>query len=211
MPTNCGWPISCSVRRSNWPRARFSTPDFLRCWDDCSRLIPHAQYYLPEDLSCFLDSFRQGLSRRGLPQKLYTDRGKTFTNQHLQIVCTNLQIRLLHAKPYAAWSRGKLERFFRTLQEDFEARLVLEPVPTLDALDQRLWRWLEVEYHQRPHRGLEGQSPAERCSARAIALRTTDPHTDWQRLFLHRAQRRVRRDATVSLETGQDPTPTPRR
>jgi len=168
--------------------------------DDCSRLIPHAQYYLSEDLSCFLDCFRQALSRRGLPHKLYTDRGKIFTSQHLQIVCANLQIRLLHAKPYAAWSRGKLERFFRTLQEDFEARLVLEPVPTLDALNQRLWRWLEVEYHQRPHRGLEGQSPAERFSARAVALRTADPHTDWQRLFLHRAQRRVRLDATVSLE-----------
>ena len=168
--------------------------------DDCSRLIVHAQYYLGEDLSCFLDCFRQALARRGLPQKLYTDRGKIFTSQHLQIVCANLQIRLLHAKPYAAWSRGKLERVFRTLQEDFEARLIFEPVQSLEALNQRLWHWLEAEYHQRVHRALEGQTPAQRFCDRAVGLRTADPHTDWQRLFLHRAQRRVRLDATFSLE-----------
>jgi len=85
--------------------------------DDCSRLIPHAQYYDSEKLCWFLDCLRQGLARRGFPEKLYTDRGKIFTSQHLQIICANLKVRLIHAKPYAAWSRGKQERWFRTLQE----------------------------------------------------------------------------------------------
>ena len=118
--------------------------------DDCSRLVPHAQYYEGEQLRWFLDCLRQALARRGVPDKLYTDRGKIFLSSHLQIVCANLNIRLLHAKPYAAWSRGKIERFFRTLQDDFQARLVLDPVHTLEELNQRLWRWIESEYHQRP-------------------------------------------------------------
>lgn len=168
--------------------------------DDCSRLVPHAQYYEAEKLSCFLDTFRQGLARRGLPEKLYTDRGKIFTSQHLQIVCANLDVRLLHAKPYAAWSKGKQERFFRTLQEDFEARLIFDPVHSLPELNQRLWRWIESEYHQRAHRALNGQCPAQRFTERAVHLRTADPQTDWLRLFLTRTQRRVRLDATVSLE-----------
>lgn len=167
--------------------------------DDCSRLVPHAQYYLSEKLGCFLDCFRQGLARRGFPDKLYTDQGKIFTSSHLQIVCANLNVRLVHAKPYAAWSKGKQERFFRTLQEDFQARLVLDPVKSLEELNQRLWRWIETEYHQRAHRGLEGQCPAQRFAQRALNLRTADPQTDWLRLFLTRAQRRVRLDATVSL------------
>ena len=44
---------------------------------------------------------------------------------HLRIVCANLGIRLLHSKPGRPWSRGKVERTFRTLQQDFEARLDL--------------------------------------------------------------------------------------
>jgi putative transposase len=168
--------------------------------DDCSRLIPHAQYYDSEKLCGFLDCFRQALARRGFPEKLYTDQGKIFTGYHLQIVCANLQVRLCHAKPYAAWSRGKLERWFRTLQQDFEARLVIDPVHTLEELNQRLWRWIESQYHQRPHSALEGQTPAERFAQRAVHLRTADPQTDWEALFLTRAQRRVRLDATFSLE-----------
>ena len=76
--------------------------------DDCSRLIPHAQYYESEKLCGFLDCFRQGLAQRGFPDKLYTDQGKIYTSHHLQIVCANLKVRLCHAKPYHAWSKGKV-------------------------------------------------------------------------------------------------------
>jgi len=168
--------------------------------DDCSRLVPHAQYYEGEKLCWFLDCLRQALARRGFPEKLYTDQGKIFTSYHLQIVCANLGVRLCHAKPYAAWSRGKHERWFRTLQQDFEARLVIDPVHSLEELNARLWRWIEGEYHQRPHSALEGQTPAERFTQRALSLRTADPQTDWEALFLSRLERRVRLDATFSLQ-----------
>lgn len=168
--------------------------------DDCSRLIPHAQYYDSEKLWCFLDCLRHGLSRRGFPEKLYTDQGKIFTSYHLQIVCANLKVRLCHAKPFSAWSKGKIERWFRSLQMDFQARLVIDPAHSLEELNQRLWRWIESEYHQRPHSALNGQTPAERFTQRAVNLRTADPQTDWESLFLCRAKRRVRLDATLSLE-----------
>jgi len=168
--------------------------------DDCSRLVPHAQYYESEKLCWFLDCFRQGLAQRGFPEKLYTDQGKIFTSHHLQVVCANLNVRLCHAKPFAAWSRGKIERWFRTLQQDFEARLAFDPVHDLEELNRRLWRWIEGEYHQRPHSALEGQTPAARFAQRALNLRTADPQTDWAALFLCRCQRRVRQDATFSLE-----------
>jgi transposase InsO family protein len=168
--------------------------------DDCSRLIPHAQYYESEKLCSFLDCLRQGLARRGFPERLYTDQGKIFTSYHLQIVCANLKVRLGHAKPFAAWSKGKIERWFRTLQQDFEARLVIDPARSLEELNQRLWRWIEGEYHQRPHSALDGQTPAERFTQRAVNLRTADAQTDWHALFLSRVPRRVRLDATVSLK-----------
>ena len=167
--------------------------------DDCSRLVPHAQYYASEKLCGFLDCFRQGLAQRGFPDKLYTDQGKIFISYHLQIVCANLGVRLCHAKPFAAWSKGKIERWFSSLHMDFEARLVIDPAPTLEELNSRLWRWIEAEYHQRPHSALGGQTPAQRFAQRALHLRVADAHTDWEALFLSRAERRVRLDATFSL------------
>ena len=167
--------------------------------DDCSRLCPHGQYYPAEKIECFLDLLKHALRSRGIPEKLYTDNGSLFTSEHLRTVCANFGIRLIHAKPYAAWSKGKIERFFLTVQSDFEQRLVFEPVKNLAALNARFWQWLETEYHQRPHRGLDGQSPRDRFQERSEGLRSIPPGMDVDGLFLKRTTRRVRRDATISL------------
>ncbi len=41
--------------------------------DDHSRIIPHAQFYLRENLESFLDCLMKALEKRGLPRKLYVD------------------------------------------------------------------------------------------------------------------------------------------
>ena len=164
--------------------------------DDHSRLSPHAQFYPHQKITALLDCLRQAFQRRGLPEALYTDQGKIFTGSQLKIVCANLGIRLLHARPYAAWSKGKIERFFRTLQESFLSELRFEPVAELEQLNNRLWNWIENTYHRRTHAALEGKSPLERFSS--VRLRPLPEN--WQALFYERIKRRVRLDATVSLE-----------
>lgn len=164
--------------------------------DDHSRLIPHAQFYPQQKIRELLDCLRQGFERRGLPEALYTDQGKIFTGSQLKLVCANLGIRLLHARPYAAWSKGKIERFFRTLQESFFPELSFEPATDLEQLNNRLWNWIENVYHRRAHAALQGESPLQRFSS--VRLRALPEN--WQALFYERISRRVRLDATVSLE-----------
>jgi len=183
------------------PRGGAAVPTFLfAIIDDCSRLIPHAEYHDNEKLRCLLDCLQNAFRRRGLPERLYTDNGKIFISHHLRVVCANLNIKLLHARPYAAWSKGKIERFFRTVQEDFQARLHLQPAADLAELNLRFSQWLESEYHCRKHSSLEGQSPSERFAARGGTRRILPAESDWQALFLARTTRRVRMDATISLE-----------
>jgi transposase InsO family protein len=167
--------------------------------DDHSRLCVHGQFYPAERLECFLDCLRQAVSTRGLPDKLYTDNGAAFRSQHLQIVCANLGLKLLHARPYHSWSRGKIERFFLTVQTQFQAQLHFQPAASLDDLNRAFWRWVETDYHQRPHAALQNQSPAQRFAQAGVTLRTLAPDADLQRLFLMRVSRRVRKDATISL------------
>jgi len=168
--------------------------------DDCSRVCPHGQYYQAERLEYFLDCFKQSLRSRGVPEKLYTDNGGIFTSRHVQTICAALNIGLIHAKPYHAWSKGKIERFFLTVQHDFEQRLVFQPASSLAELNSRFWQWLNVEYHQRRHSALDGQSPGARFVARAGQLRCLGDDIDLDGLFLARTTRRVRLDATISLE-----------
>jgi putative transposase len=167
--------------------------------DDCSRLCVYAQFYDAERAECFLHSLRVAILARGLPDKLYTDNGAAFRSQHVSIVCANLGIKLLHAKPYHSWSKGKVERFFLTLQSQFLPTLSFRPVQSLEELNGRLWPWIETEYHQRAHSSLAGECPANRFLAGAETIRPVPQHLDLDRLFLMRLPRRVRKDATISL------------
>ena len=122
--------------------------------DDHSRLIPYAAYGLAADTQALLGCLKEALRRRGLPRKLYADNGGPFVNHHLRIVCANLGIRLIHSKVGRPWSRGKVERMFRTLQQDFEAGLRLpgQGVGSLEELNGKLARWLQEVYHPRDSR-----------------------------------------------------------
>ena len=168
--------------------------------DDHSRLIPHAQYYFAEDTAGLLDTLKHALLRRGIPQKFYTDNGKPFVSQHLQQVCARLGIQLLHAKPYAAYSKGKIERFFRTLQEQFEQSLHYDPVHNLERLNRRLWQWLEQKYHNHPHQSLGEQSPRERYLAQQAHIRRIEDPEQIEELFFKTITRRVRTDSTISID-----------
>lgn len=167
--------------------------------DDHSRLCPYGEYFAGEGSDCFMAVLYEAIRTRGVPDKLYTDNGKVFLCGHLRIVCANLGIKLSRARPYAAWSKGKIERFFRRTQRQFQATLVFDPVHSLGELNARFTTWLEGSYHQQEHRST-GEPPACRFMANSSAIRPAPPDADLRRLFLFKDARRVRKDATVSVQ-----------
>lgn len=168
--------------------------------DDHSRLCPYGEYFASEGSECFLAVLHAAVRSRGVPEKLYTDNGKVFLCRHLHLVCANLRIKLSHARPYAAWSKGKIERFFRRVQSQFQTTLLFNPVKDLAELNARFVTWLERDYHQTAHDGLAGLSPSVRFLAASEVIRTAPPDEELRRLFLREETRRVRKDATVSVD-----------
>ena len=168
--------------------------------DDHSRLIPFAAYYPQENTASFLHTLKEAVLRRGLPLKLYTDQGKPFVNHHVRIVCANLGIRLLHAKPYHAWSKGKVERLIRTIQDDFERSLRLPggQVHSLAELNAGLSHWIAAIYHLREHRAT-GASPHERFRTGEHLGRIIEDPEGIAPLFYTREERTVRKDGTITL------------
>jgi len=168
--------------------------------DDATRVIPHAEFTFSESTKNFLPVMKQALLRRGLPERLYVDNGANYRSHHLSLVCAKLGIALIHAKPRSPQGKGKIERFFRTVRAQLIARLVPEDTTSLEALNRRLGAWVEGEYHRRPHRGLEGDTPLDRWSATAANVRYPDPDVGIDEMFLFEAKRKVQSDRTVSLD-----------
>lgn len=165
--------------------------------DDATRVVPFACFALAENTAAFLPVLKQAVLRRGVPERLFVDNGSAFRSQQLAIVVAKLGITLVHARAYHPQAKGKIERFFRTVRGRFLIRVREEDLCSLEALNRRLWAWVESEYHQTPHGSLD-ETPLDRWARTAEDVRAAPMEVD--ELFLFEAKRKVRKDRLVSLD-----------
>jgi transposase InsO family protein len=168
--------------------------------DDATRVVTYAAFALSENTRAFLPVLKQALLRRGLPERLYVDNGANYRSHHLSLVCAKLGVALIHARPYQPQGKGKIERFFRTVRGQLLTQLTDADTASLEALNRRLWGWVEGEYHHSPHRGLDGETPLERWAQTGQGVRFPEPGLNLDELFLFEAARKVQKDRTVSLD-----------
>lgn len=171
----------------------------LALLDDATRVIPYAAFALSENTAAFLPVLEQAVLRRGVPKRLYVDNGAVYRSHHLALVCAKLGITLIHARPYLPQGKGKQERWFRTVRMQLLPTLGEADLKSLEALNRRLWAWIEGEYHQSPHKGLDGMTPLDRWMMAAHDVRLVGPESDLGEMFLFEQKRRVQKDRTVSL------------
>jgi putative transposase len=166
--------------------------------DDASRLIPHAQFYPNQGLDACLDCLRQAIAARGVPVRLYIDNAKIYRSQQLARIAASLGILIVHTPPYQPEGRGKIERYFRTVRDQFLTNLDRKQSLSLEQLNDRYWAWIENVYHRSEHRAL-GSTPLLRWQRDIEQIRQLPPATDLRRLFFYRLNRLVRRDCTFLL------------
>jgi putative transposase len=166
--------------------------------DDASRLIPHAQFYSSQGLDACLDCLRQAIAARGVPVRLYIDNAKIYRSQQLARIAASLGTLIVHTPPYQPEGRGKIERYFRTLRDQFLTNLDPQQSLSLEELNDRLWTWIENAYHRAEHSAL-GATPLLRWQRDIEHVRQLPPATDLRRLFFYRLDRLVRRDCTFLL------------
>ncbi|MCG5076626.1 DDE-type integrase/transposase/recombinase [Paraburkholderia tagetis] len=169
--------------------------------DDASRLIAHSAFCLSETALDIEGVLKQALMRRGLPGRLVVDNGSAYRSATLQGICARLSIRLIYCRPYQPASKGKIERWHRTLRSQFLAELDTTHVRDLGDLNARLWAWIDQIYNRSKHSALGEHTPLSRYQQDLPRIRLLGPlAAQLDELFWHRVKRLVRRDGTVSYE-----------
>ena len=166
--------------------------------DDYSRVIVGAQFGFGESTLFVENVFKDTVLRFGLPDRLYVDNGPSFSSKYLSRVCANLEVGLIHSKPYDSPSRGKIERFFRTVRESFLSEIAPNEIISLNILNERFLVWLRDDYHHKPHRGIHAR-PIDRYHSSTLKypLRRVDPER-LNEFFMVCFERTVIKDATLS-------------
>jgi putative transposase len=175
---------------------------FLFCFiDDRSRAVMGARFGLSEDTVRLAAALRPALAARGVPEQIYVDNGSAFVDSWLLRACAVLGIRLVHSTPGRPQGRGKIERFFRTVREQFLVELdgdAAERISGLAELNRLLAAWVETDYHTRPH-SETGTPPLARWRQGLPDPLPRPTPAQLREAFLWAERRTVTKTATVSL------------
>lgn len=164
--------------------------------DDYSRALVGYRWGMAEDVLRLEAALRAGLAARGVPDAILVDRGSAFVSGQLARACAVLGIRLIHASPRAATTKGKIERFFRTVRGRFLVELEARPPADLAALNRLFSAWVEVVYHRRAHSETKATPLARLLEGSPAALPSP---ALLREAFLWSERRTVTKTATVSL------------
>lgn len=164
--------------------------------DDHSRAVPGHRWGLSEDTVRMEAALRHGLASRGVPRSIYVDNGSSFVAAPLIRACAVLGIRLVHSRPGQPEGRGKIERFFRTVRDQFLVEITARPPADLVELNRLFAAWVETAYHRRVHTET-GQTPLERFTAPGPPVLPSPELL--HEAFLWSEHRQVTKTATVSL------------
>ena len=179
--------------------------------DDYSRAI--AGYYIffsaPSAIQTAL-ALRQAIWRKnnpnwhicGIPEVLYTDHGSDFTSRHIEQVCLDLKIQLIFSTVGQPRGRGKIERFFLTVNQMLLSKLQgyapaghksPKPVLSLTELSSEFDRFIS-EYNQSPH-SKTSEAPQKRWSSKGFLPQLPESIEELDLLLLTiERSRRIHRD-----------------
>jgi transposase InsO family protein len=166
--------------------------------DDHSRMIVGHGFALTETVLSLTVVLKDAFQAFGFPQRLYVDNGASFSSDILAKTCALSAISLIHSKPYDSPSRGKIERFFRTVRERFLSSMTEKP--TLEQLNASFSIWLHDDYHHKLHTGID-ERPIDRYHRSCSHTNITRPtKAELDEIFLVRHERVVNNDATISFK-----------
>ncbi|MHB1475477.1 MAG: DDE-type integrase/transposase/recombinase [Dermatophilaceae bacterium] len=168
--------------------------------DDHSRALTGYRWGHSEDTVRLEAALRHGIASRGIPRVVYLDNGAAMISKQLMRALAVLGIQLTHSKPREPAGRGKIERVFRTVREQFLIELAvpgaLAKITTLAQMNELFTAWVETVYHQRVH-SETGQTPLARFTT---AVQPVIPSAAaLHEAFLWSEHRLVAKTATVAL------------
>jgi transposase InsO family protein len=164
--------------------------------DDASRVCCHGEFFVRENVDTLTKALRSALYKRGVPQALYVDNGSIYTSKEITQICARIGCLLCHAPLRDGAAKGKVERFFRTVREDFLVRAL--DLSSIGALNRAFSAWVEDEYNTRVHSTL-GMRPIDRFGLDLARVRFLPPSDANDELFFVEEDRTVLADNTFSL------------
>jgi putative transposase len=172
--------------------------------DDASRVLCHGEFFFEENVDTLVRALRAAFYKRGVPEQLLVDNGSIYSCQEITLICARIGCLLRHTAVRDAAAKGKIERFFRRVRDQFLVQKL--DLSSLETLNRQFSHWVESDYNAVAHDAL-GMKPIDRFGIDLARVRFLAPSEHNDELFYAEATRKVKKDNTFSFSGRRYETP----
>jgi putative transposase len=172
--------------------------------DDASRVLCHGEFFFEENVDTLVQAIRAAFYKRGVPEQLLVDNGSIYCSQEITLICARVGCILRHTPVRDAAAKGKIERFFRRVRDQFLVRKL--DLASLEILNRQFTHWVEHDYNATEHDAIS-MKPIDRFGIDLARVRFLAPSEHNDELFFAEAVRKVKKDNTFSFSGRRYETP----
>ena len=166
--------------------------------DDASRFITGVDVFFNDNFVNLMSVIKSAVSKYGRPSRFNFDNGSAYKNRQMELLAARIGTTLSYCHPYTPTQKAKIERWFRTLKDQWMATLDMRDFQSLDELRGSLFAFVH-RYNQTPHGSLKGKSPQERFFSEPELIRRL-PEDTIESSFLLEIERRVSADCVIVID-----------
>lgn len=166
--------------------------------DDASRFIVGIDVFYNDNFINLMSVMKSAVTKYGRPKVLNFDNGKSYKNKQMELLTARIGTTLSYCQPYTPTGKAKIERWFRTMKDQWMAGLDMQDFHSLDELRGSLHSYVQ-RYNQTPHSSLHGKSPQDRFFSEPEQIRRI-PDEKIDKDFLLEIERRVSADSVIVID-----------
>ena len=166
--------------------------------DDASRFIVGIDIFFNDNFVNLMSVMRSAVARYGRPQLFNFDNGSSYKNRQMELLAARIGSAVHYDQPYTPTQKAKIERWFRTMKDQWMAALDIRDFHSLDELRGSLLAYVQL-YNRSPHASLRGISPQDRYFKEPQLIRRL-PADKIDTDFLLEIERRVSADGVIVID-----------
>lgn len=166
--------------------------------DDASRFITGADIFFHDNFVNLMSVMKSAVAKYGRPKVFNFDNGKAYRNKQMELLSARIGTALCYCQPYTPTGKAKIERWFRTMKDQWMAALDMHTFHSLDELRTSLHAYVQL-YNSSPHSSLHNQTPMDRFFAEPEQIRRLSEE-QIDRDFLLEIERRVSADSVIVID-----------
>lgn len=169
--------------------------------DDASRFIVGIDVFFNDNFVNLMSVMKSAVAKYGRPQMFNFDNGKSYRNKQMELLAARIGSVVHYDQPYTPTQKAKIERWFRTMKDQWMSSLDIRDFHTLDELRGNLFAYVNA-YNHSPHSSLKGKSPQERFFSEPDFFHRL-PGDDLDKHFLLEIERRVSSDSVIVIDQAE--------